>query len=104
VLQCLEHGVSRCVFVVSADCDLCVPSADFSSSDELWRLSLATLEWTRIEVPGPIADAPGGARPLPRYRHTMTIVGLDLWVHAGQTSWGEDDACATCAARLLVFQ
>jgi hypothetical protein len=55
-------------------------------SDELWRLSLATLEWTSMVVVN-------GARPSPREGHVMTSVGLDLWVHGGLTDSGEGDTC-----------
>jgi hypothetical protein len=83
VLQYLERAESRCVCGVRTDCDLCVSGF----SDELWRLSLKTLEWTRIEV---TADR---ARPSARYSHVMSSVGLDLWVHGGETSSGEGDTC-----------
>jgi hypothetical protein len=76
-----------CVLGVSADCDLCLPRA--GRTNDLWRLSLTTLEWTSIEV------APGGAGPSARQDHVMTSVGLDLWVHGGNTDSGEGDACAT---------
>ena len=85
VLQYLERGESRCVCGVRADCDLCVSRAGLS--DELWRLSLKTLEWTRIEVK---SDRP---RPSPRFGHVMSSVGLDLWVHGGVTGSGEGDGC-----------
>ncbi len=80
------------VFVVCDDCDLCLPRAGYS--DELWRLSLVTLEWTLIEL------SPHSARPSGRYRHTMTVVGRDLWLHGGS---GEDHESVTRAARLLVL-
>ena len=80
---------------MGVDCDLCV--LDAVLSDELWRLSLTTLKWTKIEV------APGGARPSARAYHTMTSVGLDLWVHGGQTGTsGEGEVCTTRAALLLL--
>ncbi len=85
----------RCVCGVCVGCDLCVPRAGLS--DELWRLSLVTLEWTRIGVSN------GGARPSGREGHTMTAVGLNLWVYGGDTDQGEDDGCATLEARLLVL-
>ena len=93
MLQCLQHAVSRCVCGVCADFDLRVSRAVYS--DELWRLSLATLEWTSIEVPL-------GARPGGRYSHVMTSVGLDLWVHGGYTDSGEGDTCATHVTLLLL--
>jgi hypothetical protein len=78
-----------------AVCDLCLPRAGFSN--ELWRLSLTTLEWTSIEV------APGGSGPSARAYHVMTSVGLDLWVHGGYTDVsGEGDGCATHVALLLL--
>ncbi len=52
---------------------------------ELWTLSLATLEWTSIEI------EKGGARPSAREGHVMTSVGMDLWVHGGDTDSGEGD-------------
>ena len=61
---------------------------------ELWRFSTSTFVWTRIEV--------DGARPRGRSGYVMTTVGLDLWVHGGWT--GEDDACATRAALLLLLR
>ncbi len=90
VFQFLQHGVSRCVCGVCVDCDLRVSCAGIF--DELWRLSLETLEWTRIEV------ATGSARPSARREHTMTVVGMDLWVFGGTTSSGEDDVCVTVLA------
>jgi hypothetical protein len=64
-------------------------------SHELWRMLLATLEWTRIEVPP-------GARPSARAGHVMTSVGQDLWVHGGETDSGEGDVCATHIALPLL--
>ncbi len=61
---------------------MCLPRAGLLSND-LWGLSLTTLEWTSIEV------APGGAGPSARNGHVMTSVGLDLWVHGGLTSPGD---------------
>ena len=82
------------VFVECGDCDSCVPRSVLGDSDELWRLSLVTLEWTLIEL------SPHSARPSGRYRHTMTVVGRDLWLHGGS---GEDHESVTRAARLLVL-
>ena len=73
----------------------CVPSAGFSA--ELWRFSTATLGWERVD-----STAANGAGPSARSGHVMTSVGLDLWVHGGQTSSGEGDACATHVALLLL--
>jgi hypothetical protein len=93
VLQCLQHAVSRCVCGVCADFDWRVPRA--GRTDDLWRLSLATLEWTSIEVPL-------GARPSARSGHVMTSVGLDLWVYGAYTDSGEGDTCATHVTLLLL--
>ncbi len=86
MLQCLQHGVSRCVCGVRTDCDLYVPRAGSQQilEDDLWRLSLTTLEWTQIEV------ALGGARPSARWLHTMTAVRMDLWVYGGVSGVGEE--------------
>ncbi len=95
----LSLALSRfvCDLVVVCDTTVCVSGLSNSyaaCSDELWRLSLATLEWTKIGV------ASGGVRPSARARHTMTSVGLDLWVHGGYTNSGEGDSCTTRAALL----
>ena len=88
MLQCSQY---RGVVV---DCELCLPRAGLSN--DLWRLSLATLEWTSIEV------APGGASPRGRVSHVMTSVGLDLWLHGGSTDSGDGDGCATHVVVLLL--
>ncbi len=80
-MQCLG-AFSRGVCFVCTDCDLGVTRAD-DVSDELWRLCLSTLEWTLVKVPT------GGASPSGRSNHVMTSVGLDLWVHGGNTESGE---------------
>ncbi len=91
---CVTVLTTCCVCGVCADCDLCLPRAGLSN--DLWRLSLATLEWTSIEV------APGGVGPSARSGHVMTSVGQDLWLHGGSTETGEGDACATHMALLLL--
>ena len=80
-----------CVWILT-----CAYRVDPGLSDDLWRLSLATLEWTSIKV------MPGGAHPSSRYDHVMTSVGLDLWLHGGFTGIGEGDTCATRVALLLL--
>ncbi len=90
VLQCSQHAVFvACVRIVTCACRV-------GRTNDLWRLSLATLDWTSIEV------APGGSGPSARQRHVMTSVGLDLWLHGGDTETGEGDACATHLALLLL--
>ncbi len=63
-------------------------------SDELWRLCLTTLEWTLIEVP------PDGVRPRRRFGHVMTSVGLDLWVHGGDSEVISGEGVSTRASLL----
>jgi hypothetical protein len=57
-------------------------------SDELWRFSTSTLGWERGD-----STAANGAGPSARRGHVMSSVGLDLWVHGGDTSSGEGDGC-----------
>ncbi len=75
----------------------CVPHADYSA--ELWRFSTSTRVWERVD-----STAANGAGPSARAYHVMTSVGLDLWVHGGDTdlSDGEGDGCATHVALLLL--
>jgi hypothetical protein len=59
-------------------------------SDEMWRFCTSTRVWERVDT-----TADNGAGPSGRNGHVMTSVGLDLWVHGGETvSPGEGDACA----------
>jgi hypothetical protein len=62
----------------------CVPYA--GRSDELWRFSTSTKEWERVD-----STTANGARPSARQDHVMTSVGMDLWVHGGDTDSGEGD-------------
>ena len=78
---------------MGVDCVLCV--SDTVLSDDLWRLSLTTLEWTKIEV------APGGVHPRARAYHAMTSVGLDLWVYGGQTE--TSGPCETYTTRVTLL-
>jgi hypothetical protein len=73
----------------------CVPHAG-SYSDELWWFSTSTRVWGRAN------STANGAGPSARFAHVMTSVGLDLWVHGGNTDSGEGDACATHVALLHV--
>ena len=65
-------------------------------SEEMWRFSTSTRVWEQVDT------AANGAGPSARSYHVMTSVGLDLWVHGGQTSSGEGDACATHVTLLLL--
>jgi hypothetical protein len=73
----------------------CVPHA--GDSAELWRFSTSTLVWERVE-----STAANGDGPSARDSHVMTSVGLDLWLHGGNTDSGEGDACATHVTLLLL--
>jgi hypothetical protein len=74
-----------------------VPHAVLSA--ELWRFSTTTRVWERDDI-----TETNGAGPSVRYYHVMTSVGLDLWVHGGQTETGEGDVvqhtwrCCCCRA------
>ena len=72
-----------------------VPHAGCSA--ELWRFSTSTLVWERVE-----STAANGDGPSARDSHVMTSVGLDLWLHGGNTDSGEGDACATHVVVLLL--
>jgi hypothetical protein len=67
-----------------------------TGSDELWRFTTSTHMWERVDTTGTTAS---GARTA----HTMTSVGLDLWVHGGYTATGERDACTIRAVLLLLL-
>ena len=73
----------------------CVPHAGRSA--ELWRFSTSTRDWEPAD-----STAANGAGPSARAFHVMTSVGLDLWLHGGDTGSGEGDACATHVALLLL--
>ena len=71
-----------------------VPGAGYSA--EVWRFTTSTRVWERANT-----TSANGAGPSARSYHVMTSVGLDLWVHGGETSLGEGDECATHVALLL---
>ena len=74
----------------------CVPHAGYSA--ELWRFSTCNRVWERVDSTASIGAGPSG-----RAGHVMTSVGLDLWVHGGQTEGsGEGDGCGTHVALLLL--
>jgi hypothetical protein len=89
-------SVTVCV-VVCVRFMTCVPHAGDYYSTELWRFSTSTRVWERAD-----STAASGAGPSARGYHVMTSVGLDLWVHGGDTDSGEGDACATQVALLLL--
>jgi hypothetical protein len=59
-------------------------------ADDLWRFTTSTRGWGRVD-----SSAANEAHPSARTGHTMTSVGLDLWVHGGGTSLGLDLASNT---------
>jgi hypothetical protein len=67
-------------------------------STEMWWFSTSTRVWERAD-----STAVDGAGPSASTGHVMTSVGVDLWVHGGQTDYsGEGDSCATHVALLLL--
>ncbi len=66
-------------------------------SAEMWRFSTSTRVWERDN-----RAAANGAGPSGRNSHVMTNVGLDLWLHGGETDSGEGDTCATHVALVLL--
>jgi hypothetical protein len=56
-------------------------------ADDLWRFTTSTRGWRRVD-----SSVTNEAHPSARTGHTMTSVGLDLWVHGGGTSLGLDPA------------
>ena len=60
------------------------------ATDDLWRFTTSTREWERVDT-----TTTNETRPSERTGHTMTSVGLDLWVHGGSTSLGLDSSTNT---------
>jgi hypothetical protein len=56
------------------------------NSAELWRFSTSTHVWEQVD-----STVVNGAGPSARGGHVMTSVGLDLWMHGGNTVTGEGD-------------
>ncbi len=54
--------------------------------DDLWRFSTSTREWVRVNDTGR-----DGTRPSARGYHAMASLGMDLWVHGGQTQKDPDE-------------
>jgi hypothetical protein len=78
----------------------CVPLAGRSA--ELWRFSTSSRVWELAD-----STAANGAGPSARDGHVMTSVGLDLWLHGGNTGTGntgkgEGETCATRVVLLLL--
>ena len=88
-------------------CVTVTPTAMSCLSDELWFFSTSTRVWERVNT-----TVVNEARPSARVDHTMTSVGLDLWVYGGTTpvyntlyggtTTGEGDGCTTRVALLLL--
>jgi hypothetical protein len=82
---------------VCTDLDVCVPFTVLGFSDDLWLFSTSTYKWKRVYL---------GTHPGRRAFHTMTCVGMDLWVHGGMTEFlqaGEGDTCVTHVTLLLLL-
>ena len=79
--------------VVCAALDVCVTHAGYSN--ELWRFSTSTRVWERV-------DTPATNRPSGRGGHTMTSVGLDLWVFGGQIRGVKGGSGESCTTRAVV--
>jgi hypothetical protein len=98
------ESVALCTFSDCLCCGVCTAhdlrATDPGYSAELWRFSTSTRVWERVD-----STAANGAGPSARDSHVMTSVGLDLWVHGGDTDTdsGEGDACATHVALLLLL-
>jgi hypothetical protein len=86
----LRERVTLCSFS-----DFCVYVVTHpGSSTELWRFDTSIRGWTRVH---------NGAGPGTRRFHVMTSVGLDLWLHGGETGSGEGDLCSTHTSPLLLL-
>ncbi len=97
VLQCL--CVVWCVCLDVGVTDAVVLGVS-SYSDELWRFSTSTQVWQLVDF-----TAVNEARPSARAKHTMTSVGLDLWVFGGSTllqTSGEGCGCWSCSDCVVV--
>ena len=68
-------------------------------SDEVWRFSTSTRGWERVDK-----IAVNEARPGGRAGHTMTSVGLDLWLFGGiSNDYGEGDSYSSLATLMLLL-
>jgi hypothetical protein len=79
-----------------------VPHAVLST--ELWRFDTSTREWEGFQT----NTVDNGAAPSVRAGHVMTSVGLDLWVHGGDSEHGSISSnvhrCSTHAVPLLLHR
>ena len=75
----------------------CVPHTGRSA--ELWWFSTSTRVWERTD-----STAANDAGPSGRVSHVMTSVGLDLWLHGGDTDSGEGDSRATHVVLVLLLR
>jgi hypothetical protein len=63
--------------------DVFTPDYQFVPVFELWRFDTSTRGWERVDT------TVNGTAPSARCMHVMTSVGLDLWMHGGQTDSGK---------------
>jgi hypothetical protein len=82
-----------CVCRGVAALDVCVTHEGYSS--ELWRFSTSTRVWDRV-------DTPATNRPSARGGHTMTSVGLNLWVFGGETRGVKGGSGELCTPRTVL--
>ena len=54
-------------------------------SEELFRFSVETLTWTKLDTEAGVT----GTGPSARYGHSMASVGTDIYVFGGDTDGGE---------------
>ncbi len=70
--------------------DAFVPHTDYL---DVWRFITATRVWERVNT-----TSANEARPYFTNGHAMTSVGLDLWVHGGETGWTKfGEKCPSCS-------
>ena len=60
-------------------------SAGYSLSEELFRFSVETLTWTKLDTAAGVT----GTGPSARSEHSMASVGSDIYVFGGDTDEGE---------------
>jgi hypothetical protein len=62
-----------------------------SVSAELWRFNTSSRGWVLVDNTAANGETPGTL-----VLHVMTSVGLDLWMHGGETVFGDSGERVTC--------
>jgi hypothetical protein len=83
-------SVTVCIVVCLRFMTYVTHTGQFGHSDELWRFSTSTDGWERVDN-----TTTNGTGPIGRTGHVMTSVGLDLWIHGGETNSGKGDKRGT---------